>query len=38
MEKIIKGEGTLVGSNSQRDIYILDEKEAENEDVDGIIL
>ncbi|HSV94880.1 MAG TPA: PD-(D/E)XK nuclease family protein [Spirochaetia bacterium] len=38
MEKILKGEGTLVDSNSQRDIYILPHKEVEKEEIDSIIL
>jgi CRISPR/Cas system-associated exonuclease Cas4 (RecB family) len=38
LEKIIKGEGTLVDSNSQRDIYILPHEEVEVEEADSIIL
>jgi len=38
MEKIVKGEGTLVDSNSQRDIYILPNKVEETEEIDSIIL
>jgi len=38
MEKIIKGEGTLVDSNEQRDIYILPNPEVEVEETDSIIL
>ena len=38
MEKILKGEGTLVDSNSQRDIYILSQVEDIEEEIDSIIL
>lgn len=38
MEKIIKGEGIFVDSNSQRDVYILPYKEIEAEELDSIIL
>ncbi len=38
MEKILKGEGKLVDSNSQRDIYILSHEEVVEEELDSIIL
>lgn len=38
MEKVLKGEGKMVDSNSQRDIYILPNKEVEEVEVDSIIL
>lgn len=38
MEKIIKGEGNLVDTNSQRDIYILSRDEPLEEETDSIIL
>lgn len=38
MEKILKGEGIQVGSNSQRDIYILTNIEAEIDETESIIL
>jgi hypothetical protein len=38
IEKVIKGEGTLVDSSGQRDIYILPYKVEEVEEIDSIIL
>jgi len=38
IEKILKGEGILVDSNSQRDIYILSKEEQPEEEIDSIIL
>jgi ATP-dependent helicase/DNAse subunit B len=38
IEKILKGEGILVDSNSQRDIYILSKEEQAEEEIDSIIL
>jgi hypothetical protein len=38
MEKILKGEGKLVDSNSQKDIYILSHEEVIEEELDSIIL
>lgn len=38
LEMILKGEGTLVDQNTQRDIYILPNSKTETEDLDGIIL
>ncbi len=38
MEKILKGEGKLVDSNSQRDIYTLSREEVVEDELDSIIL
>ncbi|TRZ54429.1 PD-(D/E)XK nuclease family protein [bacterium] len=38
LEKILKGEGALVDTNSQRDIYILSRDEPLEEETDSIIL
>ena len=38
MEKILKGEGKLVDSNAQRDIYILNKEDLPEEEIDSIIL
>lgn len=38
LEKIVRGEGIMVGSNSQRDIYILPHEQTPEEDLDSIIL
>ncbi|MFZ3069310.1 MAG: PD-(D/E)XK nuclease family protein [Microgenomates group bacterium] len=38
MEKILKGEGTLVDSNTQRDIYVIPRNEVLEEETDSIIL
>lgn len=38
LEKIIKGEGTFVSSNSQRDIYILPKDDVDEDETDSIIL
>jgi len=38
LEKILKGEGTMVDSNDQRDIYILPTEKVESDEMDGIIL
>jgi hypothetical protein len=38
MEKILKGEGRLVDSNAQKDIYILLQDEPIEEELDSIIL
>lgn len=38
MERILKGEGELVGENSQRDIYIFPQKETVEKEIDSIIL
>lgn len=38
LEKIVRGEGVLVDSNSQRDIFILPGKEEEIEEMDSIVL
>lgn len=38
MERILKGEGNLVDTNSQRDIYTLSQQEVVEEEIDSIIL
>lgn len=38
LEKILHGEGEMVGSNAQRDIYVLPKEEIVEEELDSIIL